>query len=84
MHMWGCNYHAPTDSIVVLSIDAELGAFDRKTGKLRTKTFFTLPGSPSKNTENQKPFKFFIERGNKRKTNFLHKYRIIFHGTKKK
>ena len=71
MHMWGCNYHAPTDSIVVLSIDAELGAFDRKTGKLRTKTFFTLPGSPSKNTENQKPFKFFIERGKKKKIFYI-------------
>jgi hypothetical protein len=64
--MWGCNYHAPTDSIVVLSIDAELGAFDRKTGKPRTKAFFTLPRFAIENSENQKPNKFFIERGNKK------------------
>lgn len=63
MHIWGCNYHAPTDSIVILSIDAELIAMDRKTGKLRTKKHFTLPGSPSKNSLNQKPNKFFVERG---------------------
>ena len=64
MHMWGCNYHAPTDTIVVLSIDAELIALDRRTGRLRTKAHFTLPGAPSKNSAEMMPPQFLIDRGN--------------------
>lgn len=64
MHIWGCNYHALTDTIVILSIDAELIAVDRKTGRLRSKKKFTLPGSPSKNSDVHLPKQFLIDRGN--------------------
>lgn len=64
VHMWGMNWHRPSDNVIGLSIDGQVGAFDRKTGKMST-PWFALPCDPAKGNSTVMPPKWAVNLGDR-------------------